>query len=160
MSSMPREERAEMRRRGLDRPGISYRGTQTLSDMAESPDASVDFDYETLDRPPEDVIKEHPLIQELIRREAALQTAEVLNRVIADIYDSQDYRLRMAVIVVARGLRLFAGISGTEIAKRHQVSKQDLWKHVALYQRLHNLPPTRAQKKKKAGRTVNRGLQD
>ena len=92
---------------------------------------SIDFDYDRLDA--EEIIENMPPVQGL-------------TQVIAIIYDSNNYKLKLATIVCSFGLPLFLGKSMSEIAKMHGVTRQALSKSVKQFQKNFNLPPTRGQK--------------
>jgi hypothetical protein len=107
-------------------------------DPANYPQASVGFDFDAVD-------------EALAARERPEPTvAEVLVQVIAFILDSDNYRLAVDVIVAASGLALIQGVSYTDLAKTHGISKQAFDKHILKYQRDFRLPVTRAQKSPQA----------
>lgn len=106
---------------------------------------SIDFDFEKLDA--DDVISQMPeVLQEFIKEKIRREVQDALTRVIALIYDSSNYRLKVATIVCAFGLPLFLGRSMKEIADMHGVTKQALSKSVKLFQKTFGLPPVRGQK--------------
>ena len=106
---------------------------------------SIDFDYDKLDG--DDIISEMPpILQEYINEKIRREVQDALTRVIALIYDSSNYRLKLATIVCAFGLPLFMGKSMKDIAAMHGVTKQALSKSVKLFQKNFGLPPTRGQK--------------
>tara|TARA_A100001037_G_C15046397_1_gene587963 strand:- start:369 stop:785 length:417 start_codon:yes stop_codon:yes gene_type:complete len=106
---------------------------------------SIDFDFEKLDA--DDVISQMPeVLQEFIKEKIRREVQDALTRVIALIYDSNNYRLKVATIVCAFGLPLFLGRSMREIAEMHGVTKQALSKSVKLFQKTFGLPPVRGQK--------------
>jgi hypothetical protein len=106
---------------------------------------SIDFDYDRLDG--EDIISEMPpVLQVYIKEKVRREVQDALTRVIALIYDSNNYRLKVATIVCSFGLPLFLGKSMKDIAGMHGVTKQALSKSVKLFQKNFGLPPTRGQK--------------
>jgi hypothetical protein len=106
---------------------------------------SIDFDYDRIDG--EEVI-EHmpPILQEYIKEKIRREVQDALTRVIALIYDSNNYRLKLATIVCSFGLPLFLGKSMKDIALMHGVTRQALSKSVKYFQKDFGLPPTRGQK--------------
>jgi hypothetical protein len=105
---------------------------------------SIDFDYDKLD---DGVITEMPdVLQQYIKEKVRREVQDALTRVIALIYDSSNYRLKIATIVCSFGLPLFLGKSMKDIALMHGVTKQALSKSVKLFQKNFGLPPTRGQK--------------
>lgn len=110
---------------------------------------SIDFDYDKLDG--DQIIEEMPdIVQEYIRIKVRREIQDALTRVIALIYDSPNYRLKIATIVVSFGLPLFLGKSMKDIAEMHGVTKQALSKSVKGFQKKFGLPPTRGQKSQEA----------
>jgi len=106
---------------------------------------SIDFDYDKLDK--DGILSEMPdVLQEYIKEKVRREVQDALTRVIALIYDSSNYRLKIATIVCSFGLPLFLGKSMKEIAEMHGVTKQALSKSVKLFQKNFGLPPTRGQK--------------
>jgi hypothetical protein len=106
---------------------------------------AIDFDYDKLDEM--DILAEMPeVLQEFINEKMRRENQEMLTRVISWIYDSNDYRLKIATIVCAFGLPIFMGKSIAEIAEIHKVTKQALSKSIKLFQEDFNLPPVRGQK--------------
>lgn len=106
---------------------------------------SIDFDYDRIDG--EEVI-EHmpPVLREYVKEKIRTEVQDALTRVIALIYDSNNYRLKLATIVCSFGLPLFLGKSMKEIALMHGVTRQALSKSVKLFQGDFGLPPVRGQK--------------
>jgi hypothetical protein len=115
-------------------------------------EASVDFDYDSIDfnydrLDGEDIIGEMPpVLQEYIKEKIRMEVQDALTRVVAIIYDSNNYKLKLATIVCAFGLPLFLGKSMKEIAELHGITRQALSKSVKLFQKNFGLPPTRGQK--------------
>lgn len=111
--------------------------------------ASIDFDYNEMDG--DEIIAEMPpIVQDYIRIKIRREVQDALTRVIALIYDSPNYRLKIATIVVSFGLPLFLGKSMKQIAEMHGVTKQALSKSVKGFQKKFGLPPTRGQKSQDA----------
>jgi hypothetical protein len=117
-------------------------------------EGSVDFDYESIDfdkMDGDDLLEEMPVvIQDYIQIKIRREVQDALTRVIALIYDSPNYRLKIATIVVSFGLPLFLGKSMKNIAEMHGVTKQALSKSVKGFQKKFGLPPTRGQKSQAA----------
>jgi hypothetical protein len=115
-------------------------------------EASVDFDYESIDFSYDRLEKENiisempPVLQEYIKEKIRIEVQDALTRVIAIIYDSNNYKLKLATIVCAFGLPLFLGKSMKEVAELHGITRQALSKSVKLFQKNFGLPPTRGQK--------------
>lgn len=106
---------------------------------------AIDFDYDRLDG--EEVIENMPpVLQEYIKEKIRREVQDALTQVIAIIYDSNNYKLKLATIVCSFGLPLFLGKSMKEIAEIHGVTRQALSKAVKQFQKNFNLPPTRGQK--------------
>jgi predicted DNA-binding protein YlxM (UPF0122 family) len=106
---------------------------------------SIDFDYDRLDA--EEIIENMPpVLQEYFKEKIRKEIQDALTQVIAIIYDSNNYKLKLATIVCSFGLPLFLGKSMSEIAKMHGVTRQALSKSVKQFQKNFNLPPTRGQK--------------
>lgn len=106
---------------------------------------AIDFDYDRLDA--EDIIENMPpVLRDYVKEKIRVEVQDALTQVIAIIYDSNNYRLKLATIVCAFGLPLFLGKSMSEIAKMHGVTRQALSKAVKQFQKNFNLPPTRGQK--------------
>ena len=109
----------------------------------------IDFDYNALDG--DDILGElPPVLQEYIQLKIGNEVQDTLSKVIAMIYDSMDYRLKIATIVMAFDLPMFMGKSQTDVAKSHGVTKQALSKSIKKMQSAFGLNPTRGQKSKKA----------
>jgi hypothetical protein len=104
-------------------------------DPANYPQASVGFDYDAVDN------LDGPMHSPVIDH----STADALIRLL-DFTNSDNYRLRCDVVAAGSGLALFMGMSYTEMAKRHGISKQAFDKHVLKFQKDFRLPVTRAQK--------------
>ena len=119
-------------------------------------EGSVDFDYESIDfdfdqMDGDELLSEMPIvIQDYIQIKIRREVQDALTRVIALIYDSSNYRLKIATIVVSFGLPLFLGKSMKHIADMHGVTKQALSKSVKGFQKKFGLPPTRGQKSQAA----------
>lgn len=106
---------------------------------------AIDFDYDRLDA--EDIIENMPpVLRDYVKEKIRIEVQDALTQVIAIIYDSNNYRLKLATIVCAFGLPLFLGKSMSEVAKMHGVTRQALSKAVKQFQKNFNLPPTRGQK--------------
>lgn len=106
---------------------------------------AIDFDYDRLDG--EEVIENMPpVLQEYLKEKIRREVQDALTQVIAIIYDSNNYKLKLATIVCSFGLPLFLGKSMKEIAEIHGVTRQALSKAVKQFQKNFNLPPTRGQK--------------
>jgi hypothetical protein len=123
--------------------------------MSTIREAFVDFDYDSIDfgdKPPSDeIIDDMPeLLRQYVDERVRAEVQDALTRVIALIYDSNNYRLKLATIVCAFGLPLFLGKSMKDIAAIHGVTRQALSKSVKLFQKNFNLPPVRGQKSLKA----------
>lgn len=101
-------------------------------DPADYSQASVGFDYEAIDGPSQE--------------EPRYNTADALVKMIDFIMHGDNYKLRCDVIVAASGLALYMGMSYTDLAKRHGITKQAFDKHVLKFQKDLQLPVTRAQK--------------
>ena len=85
-------------------------------------------------------------IQELVKELARQETQDALTKIIALIYDSHNYRLKLAAIVQAFGLPLFHGKTQKEIAEDHGVTKQALSKSIKRFQKEFDLPICSGQK--------------
>lgn len=115
-------------------------------------EAHVEFDYDSVDKPDFEAIDEAvydqlpEVLQEYIKERIRAEVRDALTRSMALIYDSSNYRLKIATIVCAFGLPLFLGKSMKDIAELHGVTKQALSKSVKLFQKKFDLSPTRAQK--------------
>ena len=115
-------------------------------------EAHVEFDYDSVDKPnfeslDKAVYDELPeVLQDYIKERIRAEVRDALTRSMALIYDSSNYRLKIATIVCAFGLPLFLGKSMKGIADAHGVTKQALSKSVKLFQKKFDLSPTRAQK--------------
>ncbi len=106
---------------------------------------AIDFDYDRLDS--EEIIENMPpVLQEYLKEKIRREVQDALTQVIAIIYDSNNYKLKLATIVCSFGLPLFLGKSMKEIAEIHGVTRQALSKAVKQFQKNFNLPPTRGQK--------------
>lgn len=109
----------------------------------------IDFDYNALDG--DDILEElPPVLQHYIKLKISNEVQDTLSKVISMIYDSMDYRLKIATIVMAFDLPMFMGKSQTDVAKSHGVTKQALSKSIKKMQAIFGLHPTRGQKSKKA----------
>ena len=116
---------------------------------------SIDFDYEKLEE--DDIIARMPdVLQSYMKEKIRREIQDALTRVIALIYDSSNYRLKVATIVCSFGLPLFLGRSMKEIAEIHGVTKQALSKSVKLFQKNFGLPPVRGQKSLEACETYRK----
>lgn len=123
--------------------GFGYEG----GDPADYPQSSIGFDYDEVDR------RLELSYCGALRAPAAVvisTTADALIRLIDFIINSDNYLLRCDVIVAGSGLALCMGMSYTEIAKKHGISKQAFDKHVLKFQKDFHLPVTRAQKSPQA----------
>jgi hypothetical protein len=114
------------------------------ADPATYPQASVGFDYEAVDA----AIARSSAAYQVVSD--SLRTADALYKFIAFLIDSTDYMLKLDVAIAAIGCPLYAGSSYTELAGRHQISKQAFDKHVLKFQKDFQLPVTRAQKSPQA----------
>lgn len=119
--------------------------------MSTIREAFVDFDYDSIDfgnkSSSDEIIEEMPeLLREYVDERVRAEVQDALTRVIALIYDSNNYKLKLATIVCAFGLPLFLGKSMKDIAAIHGVTRQALSKSVKLFQKNFNLPPVRGQK--------------
>jgi hypothetical protein len=123
-------------------------------------EGSVDFDYESIDfdkMDGDELLEEMPVvIQDYIQTKIRREVQDALTRVIALIYDSPNYRLKIATIVVSFGLPLFLGKSMKSIAEMHGVTKQALSKSVKGFQKKFGLPPTRGQKSQAAVKNIDK----
>lgn len=118
---------------------VAYQG----GDPADYPQSSVGFDYdaveESLHESRYDSVDRHsPIIN--------LSPSEALFKFIAFLIDSSDYLLKLDVAIAAIGIPIYQGISYTELATKHTISKQAFDKHVLRFQKDFRLPITRAQK--------------
>jgi hypothetical protein len=119
-------------------------------------EASVDFDYDAVDQPDfskldDKVFEELPeVLQEYVQQRIRAEVRDAMTQLLSMIYDSSNYRLRIATIVCSFGLPLFLGKSMKDIAGLHGVTKQALSKSVKLFQKQFDLSPTRGQKSLKA----------
>lgn len=119
--------------------------------MSTIREAFVDFDYDSIDfgdkLPSDEIIDDMPeLLRQYVDERVRAEVQDALTRVIALIYDSNNYKLKLATIVCAFGLPLFLGKSMKDIAAIHGVTRQALSKSVKLFQKNFNLPPVRGQK--------------
>ena len=109
----------------------------------------IDFDYDKLDG--DEILEElPPTLQYYVKLKIRNEVQDTLSKVISIIYDSVDYRLKIATIVMAFDLPMFMGKSQTHVAKAHGVTKQALSKSIKKMQSLFGLTPTRGQKSEKA----------
>lgn len=109
----------------------------------------LDFDYDKLDG--DDILNElPPALQYFVKMKIQNEIQDTLSKIISIIYDSTDYRLKIATLVMAFGLPMFMGKSQTQVAKKHGVTKQALSKSIKKMQKLFGLTPTRGQKSEKA----------
>ena len=128
----------------------------THYDSSQFYEPSVDFDYDSIDfnyhSIDEDSILEElpPIIQMYVKQKIKAEVQDALSRVLSLVYDSSDYRLKVATIVMAFGLPMFMGKSQKTVAELHGVSKQALSKSIKRLQKMFRLPPTRGQKSEKA----------
>jgi len=119
--------------------------------MSTIREAFVDFDYDSIDfgdkSSSDEIIDDMPeLLRQYVDERVRAEVQDALTRVIALIYDSNNYKLKLATIVCAFGLPLFLGKSMKDIAAIHGVTRQALSKSVKLFQKNFNLPPVRGQK--------------
>lgn len=119
--------------------------------MSTIREAFVDFDYDSIDfgdkSSSDEIIEDMPeLLRQYVDDRVRAEVQDALTRVIALIYDSNNYKLKLATIVCAFGLPLFLGKSMKDIAAIHGVTRQALSKSVKLFQKNFNLPPVRGQK--------------
>lgn len=119
--------------------------------MSTIREAFVDFDYDSIDfgdkSSGDEIIEDMPeLLRQYVDERVRAEVQDALTRVIALIYDSNNYKLKLATIVCAFGLPLFLGKSMKDIAIIHGVTRQALSKSVKLFQKNFNLPPVRGQK--------------
>lgn len=119
--------------------------------MSTIREAFVDFDYDSIDfgdkSSSDEIIEDMPeLLRQYVDERVRAEVQDALTRVIALIYDSNNYKLKLATIVCAFGLPLFLGKSMKDIAGIHGVTRQALSKSVKLFQKNFNLPPVRGQK--------------
>lgn len=109
----------------------------------------IDFDYDKLDG--DEILEElPPTLQYYVKTKIQNEIQDTLSKIISIIYDSTDYRLKIATIVMAFGLPLFMGRSQTDVAKNHGVTKQALSKSIKKMQKAFGLSPTRGQKSQEA----------
>ncbi len=109
----------------------------------------LDFDYDKLDG--DNILEElPPMLQYYVRVKIQNEIQDTLSKIISIIYDSTDYRLKIATIVMAFDLPMFMGKSQTHVAQIHGVTKQALSKSIKKMQKLFHLDPTRGQKSKTA----------
>jgi hypothetical protein len=137
-------------------------------DAAELPQASVDFDYDEIDRRlgPQQIVedeakeklleflRENPeYVEEAlghIKSKVTDAVKDTLIKFICIVIESRNYLLMIDIAILATGIPLYQGCSYEEIATKHGITKQALSKRVIAFQKRFNLPPTRAQKSLKA----------
>ncbi len=113
-------------------------------DPAEYPQASIGFNYDAVDGPPEEQDRAYGPMN------LTLKPMDVLLKFIAFVVDSSDPLREIDVAVAAIGLPIHQGCSYTALAKKHAISKQAFDKHVLRFQKNFQLPVTRAQKSPQA----------
>ena len=84
--------------------------------MSTIREAFVDFDYDSIDfgdkSSSDEIIEDMPdLLRQYVDERVRAEVQDALTRVIALIYDSNNYKLKLATIVCAFGLPLFLGKS-------------------------------------------------
>lgn len=117
-----------------------------MSTLLEA-EGKVDFPWDEVEDEETDILSQLPgPVQQYIEEKIREGIQDALTQIIAIIYDSRDYRLKIATVVCAFGLPLFLGQSLKEIAKLHGVTKQALSKSIKQFQADFDLPLTRGQK--------------
>ena len=121
-------------------------------DAAELPSASVEFDWDAIYDDDEEQGLEalQKRIDKEVDRRSAEKVQKAMVRLLAQIVESSNYRLKIDVSIMACGFPFYEGMSFTQMGKKHNISKQAFSKHVLKFQDELGLPPTRGQKSKKA----------
>lgn len=121
-------------------------------DAAELPSASVEFDWDAIyqDEEEQELENFQKRIEKEVERRSAEKVQKAMVRLLAQIVESSNYRLKIDVSIMACGFPFYEGMSFTEMGKKHNISKQAFSKHVLKFQDELGLPPTRGQKSKKA----------
>ena len=119
--------------------------TGYLTDAAEMPQASVDFDWDAVEEEGDKNPNEE-LLQNLIKEKADEMTRLALIKFIAILIDSNNYALKLDIAIAALGFPFRQGKSFTSLGESHNISRQAFSKRVRRFQDDFSLPPTRAQK--------------
>lgn len=123
-------------------------------DAADLPSSSIDFDWDSVYNDDEQEVDQIEFLKQRIESEVERRCAEKVQkamvRLLAQIVESSNYRLKIDVSIMACGFPFYEGMSFTEMGKKHNISKQAFSKHVLKFQDELGLPPTRGQKSKRA----------
>jgi len=150
IATLSAKERRELERQGLAEPMLSRHGNGAAEhDMADSsaasytPDIAAMVDHESDEgRPTNDLGG----------------ATRILRHLVADLVAEDNTRLTIECLAIALGLRVYAGDSMTEVAKRHGITRAAVSKRcVDITERL-GLPPSRAMRSKRA-RQIYRNAQ-
>jgi len=158
-ASLTDEERARLAADGLDEPHIERRGGGYADrDLAESSLASYRDDPSERIDSLEDIIREHPELEELIERRALERgggaiSDEMLRNLAVLFIDDTRRALNADCLAYSSGLALRMGESMRSLARRHGISRQAFQKRCAEIIRRIGLPPTRAGKSERARRS-------
>ena len=101
-------------------------------DAAELPSASVEFDWDAIYDDDEEQGLEalQKRIDKEVDRRSAEKVQKAMVRLLAQIVESSNYRLKIDVSIMAGGFPFYEGMSFTQMGKKHNISKQAFSKHV------------------------------
>ena len=144
IESLPADERKQAEAAGLDKPMIARHGNGSPErDLADSPRASHNPDIAALVDHDEEDARTDDNMDEARR---------ILRHLVADIVSEGNTRLTIDCLAIALGLRVYAGDSMTQTAKRYGITRAAVSKRcVDITERL-NLPPSRAMRSELARR--------
>jgi hypothetical protein len=132
-------------------------------DPAGYPQASCGFDFDAVDesiaRHDRELRQRTGLgvpVEVILAIPEQMRTSDALLKYIAWVIDGNNYLLRIDVSIAAIGIPLYQGISYTEMARKHGISKQAFDKQVLKFQKDFQLPITRAQKSPAARESYKR----
>lgn len=159
VASLSPEERAKLAEQALDEPHVERRGGGSSDrDLAESSLASYrDDPAERIDSL-EDIIREHPEIEDLIDQRAKERgggavSDEMLRNLAVLFIDDVRRALNADCLAYASGLAIRMGESMLSLARKHGISRQAFQKRCAEIMAKLGLPPTRAGKSNGARRS-------
>ena len=159
VDSLSPAERAKLAEQALDSPHVERRGAGGFErDFAESPLASYRDDPADRIDSLEDIIREHPEIEELIERRAKQRgggalSDEMLRNLAVLFIDDVRRALNADCLAYCSGLAIRMGESMLSLARKHGITRQAFQKRCGEIATQLGLPPTRAGKSNGARRS-------
>ncbi len=145
VKSLSADELKQLEKAGLATPMLARHGNGAADhDMADSSAASYTPDIAAMvDHEAEDLgqAETHGGLKDATR---------ILRHLVADVIKDANTRLTIECLAIALGLRVYAGESMTEIARRHAITRAAVSKRCVDITTRLNLQPSRAMRSKRA----------